>query len=190
MGRIEKKGAMRVFLALISSAMVLAPAALPASMKDVYAALHAIDTRASREIEREPFERLLQDARRGLRTLTTEQIESSCGVSLRRALDAYDIIQQIWAAQQADETIESSSACVSPDSYRTWLRMFPGLLTWKWGRSGEGVSPFEAVYFEPFDCCLILQPWFEDVWVPCLLHEARGELQNARGYCDARYLTP
>ena len=125
------------------------------------------------------FAEMFEAAKEAVTKITVDGGQSPCASNLTRALDAYEIVYEIWRAQRYDSKISSDYACIPVDKYESWLKLFPALLTWKWGQTGIGVSPSEQAMFKPFNCYIILQPWLNDVWAPCLFNEAQREIQSA-----------
>jgi len=130
-------------------------------------------------MELDTFAELVEAAKATVTGLTPDGNQATCESNLKRAQDAYEIVYEIWRAQQYDSKISYGYACIPVDRYESWLKLFPALLAWKWGQTGVGVSPAEQALFGPFNCCIILQPWFNDVWAPCLLNEAQREINSA-----------
>ena len=145
----------------------------------VMAVFERIERQMRDYTEPETFSKLLAEAREALPALSEDPATANCRVHFERAMAAYDIVEEIWLAQGHDDAIETGYACLPVERYARWLREFPALLTWKWGLTGVGVSTLDQALFEPLNCCLILKPWFDDVWAPCLFHEARQKLSRA-----------
>ena len=151
-------------------------------LPEVFGAFQKIEAQLQVYTEQDTFEGLLQAAKTEVQKIQGTEAVAGCGEHFDRAINAYDIINEIWRLQEHDNTIDAGYACVAVDKYKLWLKLFPALLTWKWGKSGVGVSTLEEARFEPFDCCLILKPFLDDIWAPCLFYEARRAVRRA-GEC-------
>jgi len=160
--------------------LVISPAAAAAdSFLVSYQTLKQIATQVQTDTDRDTFVELFEAAKAAATESAADGTRTACESNLERALAAYEIVYEIWQAQQYDSKISTDYACIPVDKYDSWLKLFPALLTWKWGNTGAGVSPSQQALFKPFNCCIILQPWFNDVWAPCLFNEARREIQSA-----------
>jgi len=146
---------------------------------DSYQALKNIAAQVQTDTGLDAFAELFEAAKAAVTKSAMDGKQLPCESNLKRALDAYEIVYEIWRAQRYDSKISSDYACISVDKYESWLKLFPALLTWKWGQTGVGVSTAEQALFEQFNCYIILQPWFNDVWAPCLFDEAQKEIDSA-----------
>jgi hypothetical protein len=158
---------------------VISPAAAADPFHASYQALKNIAMQVQTDTALDTFSKQFEAAKEAVTKLTADGGQAPCESNLKRALDAYEIVYEIWQAQRYDSKISSDYACISVDKYQYWLKLFPALLTWKWGQTGVGVSPAEQALFKPFNCYIILQPWLNDVWAPCLFNEAQKEIQSA-----------
>ncbi len=73
---------------------------------------------------------------------------------------------------QVSRATNISAGCVPVAKYDAWLKEFPALLTWKWGKTGVGVDPTNEAKSPSFDCCIIDMISFEMACAPCLFNEA------------------
>jgi len=167
-------------LIMVSTVLrVTAATAEDSVLADVFKAFQEIEAKLQTDTEQETFARLLDEARTQAKKIQGDDKYAGCDKDFDRAVDAYEIINEIWRLQEHDNTIDAGYACVAVDKYELWLKSFPALLTWKWGKTGVGVTPLAEARFEPFNCCLILKPWLDDVWAPCLFNEARLAIRRA-----------
>ena len=149
------------------------------TIEEVIVAFRKIEKQMQTYTEQDAFETLLQDARDRVRTLAFDPRDGNCAAHFKRALEAYDIVNHIWRNQEQDSTVDAGWACVPAGTYESWLKSFPSLLTWKWGRGRVGISAKEQTFFEPFDCYIILKPFLDDIWAPCLFYQAKQEIDRA-----------
>ena len=160
--------------------LVISPAAAVDSFHASYQALKKIAMQVKTDTELDTFAEQFEAAKAAVTKLMADGGQAPCESNLKRALEAYEIVYEVWLAQRYDSKISSDYACIPVDKYESWLKLFPALLTWKWGQTGVGVSPAEQALFKPFNCYIILQPWLNDVWAPCLFNEAQKEIQSAK----------
>ena len=166
-----------MMILIILADVTMPPAVVAMDLCDaVFEAFRAIETRMRTYTEPEDFDRMLSDARNKFTDLREKGGAEKCLSHLSRALQAYDIVNEIWQAQEHDSTVDAGWTCVPLDRYELWLKTFPALLTWRWGIDGIGVSDVHEAYFEPFQCCIILKPFLDDIWAPCLFHQAHLEI--------------
>ncbi|MFC1798490.1 hypothetical protein ACFLZL_01635 [Thermodesulfobacteriota bacterium] len=169
-----------VMVVLVTAALSMVPPDLSAeSLETVFEAFRKIEIQMQAYTEADVFDRLVAEASQKVATLQAEGNAANCVFHLERALMAYEIINEIWQAQEHDSTVDAGWTCVPLDRYESWLESFPSLLTWQWGKSGVGVPTVGEAFFEPFRCCIILKPFLDDVWAPCLFHEAHQSINLA-----------
>lgn len=162
-----------------ASLVIQAYASVSVSLEAVFKAFRKVEIQIQAYTEPDVFDRLVADVRQKINALKESDKDGKCLFHLQRALMAYDIINEIWQAQEHDSTVDAGWACIPQERYEFWLKSFPSLLTWQWGKSGIGVSTVQEAFFESFQCCIILKPFLDDVWAPCLFYEARREISLA-----------
>lgn len=168
-----------VVIMTAASVVLQTSASVSVSLEAVFKAFRKVEIQIQTYTEPDVFDRMVGDIRQKISALKQIDKEDKCLIHLQRALMAYDIINEIWQAQEHDSTVDAGWACIPLERYEFWLKSFPSLLTWQWGNSGIGVSTVHEAFFASFQCCIILKPFLDDVWAPCLFHEARREISLA-----------